>query len=151
MYKRQVYYYYYCNVNSQYIETVSCNCVIFILNKLYSAPDLQDCRSHSTMCDRNAACTEGADGFFVCVCNSDYRGDGRTCTGKWVWMRSITVCRWADGCVNMEVHNHMGTHITLFWIHLIEDNYQWSSLFFDVTGCLFVLYMWRVSCFAMCI
>ncbi|XP_076463392.1 nidogen-1-like [Babylonia areolata] len=42
--------------------------------------DAPDCRSQPSMCDRNAACVEGAGGIFVCVCNHNYRGDGRRCT-----------------------------------------------------------------------
>ncbi|KAK7103484.1 nidogen-like [Littorina saxatilis] len=45
-----------------------------------SRRDLPDCRSQQGLCDRNAACVEGADGLYVCVCNPSYRGDGSSCT-----------------------------------------------------------------------
>lgn len=34
------------------------------------------------MCDPNASCVKGADGEFVCVCNRNFRGDGRRCSGE---------------------------------------------------------------------
>ncbi|KAL8607394.1 hypothetical protein ACOMHN_024419 [Nucella lapillus] len=42
--------------------------------------DVPDCRSQQSLCDRNAACVEGANGLYVCVCNHNYRGDGSRCT-----------------------------------------------------------------------
>ncbi|PVD26094.1 hypothetical protein C0Q70_13762 [Pomacea canaliculata] len=42
--------------------------------------DVPDCQRDPSMCDPNASCVKGADGEFVCVCNRNFRGDGRRCS-----------------------------------------------------------------------
>jgi hypothetical protein len=43
--------------------------------------DTDECTAGTDNCDANAACTNTA-GSFTCACNTGYKGDGTTCTGK---------------------------------------------------------------------
>ena len=45
-----------------------------------SFADIDECSS-SHKCDSSATCYN-TDGSYICVCNSGYSGDGRTCRGR---------------------------------------------------------------------
>ena len=45
-----------------------------------SFTDIDECSS-SHKCDSSATCYN-TDGSYICVCNSGYSGDGRTCRGR---------------------------------------------------------------------
>lgn len=72
-----------------------------------------DCRSERALCDRNAACMEGRDGVFMCVCNPYFRGDGRTCTvaeqekGKLVYARGNKVFSVSASSNDSDIGHHI--------------------------------------------
>eukprot|EP00058_Branchiostoma_floridae_P024043 XP_002609533.1 hypothetical protein BRAFLDRAFT_232057 [Branchiostoma floridae] len=44
--------------------------------------DIDECAAHESPCDPNAYC-QNTIGFFVCICEDGYIGDGFTCNGKY--------------------------------------------------------------------
>lgn len=46
---------------------------------LLSVVDINECEGN--VCDPNAICIN-TEGSFLCECVSGFRGDGRTCTGR---------------------------------------------------------------------
>ena len=49
--------------------------------------DVDECKNGSHDCHVNGTCLNTA-GYFECVCNDGYFGDGRICTG---WLQKIKV------------------------------------------------------------
>ena len=52
--------------------------------------DINECSSLIDNCDSNAACTN-IPGSFTCTCNSGFKGNGITCTGKKLLARFIYI------------------------------------------------------------
>ena len=47
-------------------------------------PDINECTNKTDNCHKNADCTNTV-GSFTCACKTGYSGDGKTCTGMWIF------------------------------------------------------------------
>ena len=50
-------------------------------------PDIDECSTDTKLCHEQATCMD-TDGSYTCTCKSGYTGDGETCNGKHVCVRS---------------------------------------------------------------
>ena len=57
---------------------------MFALFYFVILPDINECTNKTDNCHKNADCTNTV-GSFTCACKTGYSGDGKTCTGMWIF------------------------------------------------------------------
>ena len=74
----------------------------YILKKSFK--DINECTTGTHNCDSNASCTN-IYGSFTCACNSGFRGNGISCTGKRNLFPFVT-------CFIFQMLHHSKFHLT---------------------------------------
>ena len=62
--------------------------------------DVDECKSGNHDCNVNGTCLNTA-GYFECVCNDGYYGDGRICTG---WLQKIKIVVAVEVSIGKNAH-----------------------------------------------